>query len=152
VTTAHWKLQDTLRRHGKTTVALAQASGLTKTTVYNIVNGKSKAVELKTLGKLVAGLEKLTGQPMSFDDVLEREPAQTNTLLREILKDAKPFDWDEVKKHIPDWTPEERAENEAFLEALETQREMDRASSLERDQESLKLFSDINPSKRGKRE
>jgi DNA-binding Xre family transcriptional regulator len=152
MTTAHWKLQDTLRRHGKTTMALARTSGLTKTTVYNIVNGKSKAVELETLGKLVAGLEKLIGQPMSFNDVLEREPTQPNALLETLLKDAKPFDWDEIKKQIPSWTPEEQAENDAFLEALETQRETDRALSLEHDQELLKLFSDPKPAKRGKRQ
>jgi DNA-binding Xre family transcriptional regulator len=146
----HWKLEATLRRFHKTPLALARASGLAKTTVYNIVNSKAQAVEIETLDKLVAGLEKLTGQPMSITDVIEREPRR-NALLEEALKNAKPFDWDEVKKLIPNWTPEERAENEAFLEALETQRETDRALSLERDQELLKLFSDTEPVKRGKR-
>lgn len=151
MTTAHWKLQDTLRRHGKTTVALVRASGLTKTTVYNIVNGKSKAVELETLGKLVAGLEKLTGQAMSFDDVLEREPPKRNARLEKLLKDAKPFDWEEVKKLIPDWTPEEQADNEVFLKVLEEQRQIDRELSLKRDRELLKLFADPKPITRRRR-
>ena len=152
--TAHWKLQATLRRHGQTTVALARSSGLTKTTVYNIANGKSKAVELETLGKLVVGLEKLIGQHVSFDDVLEIEAPKGNTLLENALKEAKPFKWEEIKKTLPEWTPEERAENEAFLEVIQAGRELDRRSDTERDQALLEAFSaakPVKPAKRGKR-
>lgn len=137
----HFKLEPLLRRHNKSVLALAKASGLAKTTVYNIVNNKAKAVELATLGKLVDGLERLTGQPVSFDDVLEKEPPKRNALLEELLKDAKPFDWEEMKKLIPDWTPEERAENERFMEALEQQRAIDRELSIKRDRELLEIFS-----------
>ncbi len=46
--TTQWKLSDTLRRYRKSALALARASGLAKTTVYNILHNKSKAVELET--------------------------------------------------------------------------------------------------------
>jgi DNA-binding Xre family transcriptional regulator len=146
----HWKLEATLRRHRKTPLALARASGLTKNTVYNIVNEKAQAIEIETLDKLVAGLEKLTGQPMSITDVIEREPKR-NALLEEALKHAKPFNWEEVKKTLPDWTPEERAGNEAWLEVMEAERELDKLGSIERDQRLLEAFSPTKPSKRGKR-
>lgn len=142
----HWKLETTLRQHRQTPLALARASGLTKTTVYNIVNAKAQAVEIETLDKLLAGLEKLIGKPMSISDVIERQPKRS-TLLEEVLKTAKPFNWEEIKKTLPDWTPEEQAENEAFMQTLEEQREQDRQSSIKRDQELLELFSPTKPAK-----
>ncbi len=125
----HWKLEGTLRRFGKTPMALARASGLTKTTIYNMVNNTSQAVQLETLDKLLIGLEHLTGQHFSVADVLERE-VKPNTLLEELLRDAKPVNFEELNKHIPAWTDEERIENEAFLRELEYIKQRDRAYSL----------------------
>lgn len=146
----HWKLEATLRRYRKTPLALARASGLTKNTVYNIVNEKAQAIEIETLDKLVMGLEKLIGQPMGIADVIEREPKR-NALLEEALKHAKPFNWEEIKKTLPDWTPEERAENEAFIKVMEAERESDKLGSVKRDQALLEAFSLSKPAKRGKR-
>jgi DNA-binding Xre family transcriptional regulator len=125
----HWKLEGTLRRFGKTPMALARASGLTKTTIYNMVNNTSQAVQLETLDKLLIGLEQLTGQKLSVSDVLERE-VKPNALLEELLRDAKPVDFAELNKHIPAWTDEERIENEAFLRELEYIKQRDRTHSL----------------------
>lgn len=110
-------------------MALARASGLTKTTIYNMVNNTSQAVQLETLDKLLIGLEHLTGQHFSVADVLERE-VKPNALLEELLRDAKPVDFAELNKHIPAWTDEERIENEAFLRELEYIKQRDRAYSL----------------------
>jgi DNA-binding Xre family transcriptional regulator len=125
----HWKLEGTLRRFGKTPMALARASGLTKTTIYNMVNNTSQAVQLETLDKLLIGLENLTGQHFSVADVLERE-VKPNALLEALLRDAKPVNFEELNKHIPAWTDEERIENEAFLRELEYIKQRDRAHSL----------------------
>jgi DNA-binding Xre family transcriptional regulator len=133
----HWKLDLILRRHGKTPMALARASGLTKTTIYNMVNNSSKAVQLETLDKLVAGLEKLTGRRISVSDVLERE-VKPNALLEELMRDAKPVHWAEVEHNIPQWTAAERAENEAFLTELHHAKQQDYARSLEREPVDLK--------------
>jgi DNA-binding Xre family transcriptional regulator len=141
-----WKLEATLRQYQQTPIDLVRASGLTKTTVYNIVNAKAQAVEIETLDKLVAGLEKLIGKPMSVTDVIERQPKR-NALLEEALKTAKPFNWEELKRTLPEPTPEEQAENEAFMQALEEQRQQDRQSSIKRDQELLELFSPTKPAK-----
>lgn len=143
--TTHFKLEPLLRRHNKSVLALAKASGLAKTTVYNIVNNKAKAVELETLSKLVDGLERLTGKSITFDDVLEKEPRAHNALLDDLLKDAKPFDWDKMMAELPEWTEEEKVENEAFIKILEEQREIDRKLDMERTRKLLELFEEAEP-------
>lgn len=143
--TTHFKLEPLLRRHNKSVLALAKASGLAKTTVYNIVNNKAKAVELETLSKLVDGLERLTGKAITFDDVLEKEPRERNTFLDDLLKDAKPFDWDKMMAELPEWTEEEKVENEAFIKILEEQREIDRKLDMERTRKLLELFEEAEP-------
>lgn len=143
--TVHFRLNDILSHYKKTPAALVEASGLAKTTVYNIVNDKAKAVELETLSKLVDGLERLTGKAITFNDLLEKEPRERNSLLDDLLKDAKPFDWEEMKKHIPNWTEEEKAENEAFIKILEEQREVDRKLDTERTKKLLDLFEEAKP-------
>jgi DNA-binding Xre family transcriptional regulator len=115
-----WKLEGTLQKYGKSPMSLARASGLTKTTIYSMVNGSSQAVQLETLDKLLSGLEKLTGKPMSVSDVLERE-IKPNALLEEVLRYAKPVNWQELEGHIPDWSAAERSENERI--ALEGEQE-----------------------------
>lgn len=139
----HFKLDDTLRRYKKTPFALVEASGLAKATVYKIVNNEAKAVKLETISKLMNGLRELTGEAVTLDDVLE----ETNRpdALEELLKNAKPFDWEEMKKHIPDWTEEEKAENEAFIKVLEEQREVDRKLDTERTKKLLELFEEADP-------
>ena len=96
-----FKLEPLLRQHKKTPLALAQASGLSKTTVYNLVNNKAKAVELQTLDKLMAGLERLIGRPVGFGEILEKRPSGKQERLARLLKDAKPFNWAEVEKNLP---------------------------------------------------
>ena len=137
---AHFKLEPLLRRHNKSVLALVKASGLAKTTVYNLVNNRAKAVELETLSKLIDGLERLIGKTITFDDVLEKEPRERNALLDDLLKNAKPFYWDELSKQLPDLTPEEKAEGEAFVRFLEEERQKDRLLSVEQDRNLLELF------------
>jgi DNA-binding Xre family transcriptional regulator len=119
--TTQWKLEGTLRHYGKTPMSLARASGLTKTTIYSMVNGSSQAVQLETLDKLLSGLEKLTGKPMRVSDVLERK-IKPNALLEEVLRYAKPVNWQELEEHIPDWSAAERAENQRVTLEVEQER------------------------------
>ncbi|WP_135230739.1 helix-turn-helix domain-containing protein [Deinococcus fonticola] len=44
----YWTLAQTLQRRGITTHALIKANGLSKGTVYDIVNGKSRGITLET--------------------------------------------------------------------------------------------------------
>ncbi|GIW31695.1 MAG: hypothetical protein KatS3mg071_1869 [Meiothermus sp.] len=141
----YFKLEPLLRQHKKTPLALAEASGLSKTTVYNLVNNKAKAVELETLDKLMAGLEQLLGRPVRFDEILEKRPTPKEARLARLLKDAKPFCWEEVQKALPPLTPEEKAEDEAFLRVLEEARQTDLEQSQARDRRLLELFEEPRP-------
>ena len=134
----HFKLEPLLRRHNKSVLALVKASGLAKTTVYNLVNNRAKAVELETLSKLIDGLERLTDKTISFDDVLEKEPRERNALLDDLLKDAKPLDWDKMMTGIPDWTEEEREENSRVFEMERERKNAKRPSK--RLEQMLEIF------------
>jgi DNA-binding Xre family transcriptional regulator len=140
MTTVHFKVGDTLRRHNKTPAALIEASGLAKTTVYNIVNNKAKAVELETLGKLIAGLRELTQEDVGINDII-KEATQPDWR-EEIFRNAKPLDWDAMMATIPDWTEEEQRENDAFIEFLESERKKNRGQPSKRIQQMLEILSD----------
>lgn len=143
MSTVQFNLDPFLRQHKTTPLALAEASGLSKTTVYNIVNNKAKAVELETLGKLMTGLRTLTGENINMNDILKEEIAPD---WREaILRNAKPLDWDAMMKQLPPLTPEEQAEGEAFIAVLEEQRRQDKELSKERDRRLLELFPEDEP-------
>lgn len=66
-----WKVKEFLEQNGKTTYALWKASGLSRTTAYAIAQGDMKGVEFDTLGKLLNGLEQITGKQVNLDDILE---------------------------------------------------------------------------------
>lgn len=139
----HFKLDDTLRRYKKTPFALVEASGLAKATVYKIVNNEAKAVKLETISKLMNGLRELTGEAVTLDDVLEE--INRPDALEELLKDAKPFDWEEMKKHIPDWTPEEREHNERVWQEIEALKDANRQQESRRLREIEALFAEVTP-------
>jgi hypothetical protein len=67
-----------------------------------------------------------------------------NPMLEELLRDAKPVNWDELNRHIPDWTPEERIENEAWLRELELERLPRFERQKIRDAELLESFTSIS--------
>jgi len=116
---ARWKLAATLEKRGRTPYALIQASGLARGTVYAIARGEAQAVELGTLVKLAAGLEKLTGELVSVSDLLELEAAPTPVEAVE-TRDAEAAAWltpdvsrlAEVEPY--DWQPGELDEGEAL--------------------------------------
>lgn len=113
MTATHWTLAQTLQRRGITPHALIKVTGLSKGTVYDIVNGKSQAITLETVDRLLEGLEKLTGQRLTLTDVLDRHISSDihDPELLAQLHDLAPFDLEAVKATLPDWTPEEQAEN-----------------------------------------
>lgn len=79
-----WKLKQYLKDHQLTAYQLWKVSGLSRTGLYNLVTprglNRAAGVEFDTLGKLIGGLEKLTGKRVELSDVLEvvrdvRKPA-----------------------------------------------------------------------------
>lgn len=137
-----WKLDATLRQYRKTPLALARASGLSKSTVYNIVHGKAKGIELETLDKIMAGLEQLTGQKMLVQDVLNREN-KNSALLESLLKNAKSFDAKNIECLLPDWTPEEIQTDEQFWQEYEQEKQVQLQLRKQRDADLEQLLEDV---------
>ncbi len=62
--------------------------------------------------------------------MLKQKP---NTLLEELLQNTKPVNWEELEQFIPNWTDEERANNEAQMLEAELERPERIRQQLERD-------------------
>lgn len=131
MTATHWTLAATLKRRGLSPHALIKATGLSKNTVYDIVNGKSQGITLETVDRLLDGLEELTGQRMSLDALLGRHEAADP--YAHLFAGAKPYDPAEL---LPHWTPEEQAELGRHWDALE-QEKRQRHSEGRREREAL---------------
>ncbi len=71
-----WKLRDYLDSHGLSACALTRTADVAPNTVYTLARGDSERVSLEVLDKVLAGLERLTGEPVGVADLLERERGQ----------------------------------------------------------------------------
>jgi DNA-binding Xre family transcriptional regulator len=69
--TVKWKVKEFLDSNSKTPYALWKASGLSRNQTYAICNGEQDGLRFDGLSKLILGLEKLTGQLVTPNDVLE---------------------------------------------------------------------------------
>lgn len=121
MTQTHWTLAQTLQSRGLSPHALAKVSGLSKNTVYDIVNGKSHGITLETVDRLLNGLEQLTGQRMALEAVLDRQEPEDPYL--HLFAGAQPFDWEQRRASLPHWTPEEQVANDTFWTEREAQRQ-----------------------------
>lgn len=94
--------------------------------MYDIVNGKTQAISLETLDKLLDGLEQLTGERMTVSDLLTRDTHSqtTDPALLAQLGDLPAFDFKTLKAALPTWTAAERDENDQFWLAQENDRRM----------------------------
>ena len=68
-----WRLRDYLNEHNLSAYALTRAADVAPNTVYALARGDSERISLAVFDKVLAGLEKLTGRPVSVADLLERE-------------------------------------------------------------------------------
>ena len=71
VTKVKWKIREYLEKHGKSPYALWKASGLSRTAVYDICNDKQEGLRFEAMGRIVEALEKLTGETVTPNDLLE---------------------------------------------------------------------------------
>ena len=110
----YWTLAETLRKHGQKVPALIQVCGLSKNTVYDIVNGKSQAITLETVDKILTGLERLTGMRFTVEDILKREPPQDT--YAHLFAHAALYDPMEARKLFFLWTPTEKAKDARYWE------------------------------------
>jgi DNA-binding Xre family transcriptional regulator len=70
-----WKLDKFLDDHDITPYALAkEGKGLSFKVVYQLANNKTQGVRFDTLTALMDSLHDLTGESITFDDLLEYQP------------------------------------------------------------------------------
>ena len=62
-----------MNQHNVSAYALLKATDLAPSTVYALARGDQTRVDLGVLDKVIGGLEALTGQAVTFDDLLTRE-------------------------------------------------------------------------------
>ncbi len=68
-----WKLREYLDTHKVSAYALTKTADLAPNTVYALARGDQGRVDLAVLDKVITGLEQLTGQTVTFNDLLERD-------------------------------------------------------------------------------
>ncbi len=71
-----WKLKGVLAQHNITVYRLADVSGVPRNTLYNLVNKEPARVDLGTLDAVLSALDKLTGERVSVNDLLERDDSE----------------------------------------------------------------------------
>lgn len=71
-----WKLRDYLDEHDLSAYALTKAADVAPNTVYALARGDSERISLDVFDKVLMGLEKLTGHPVSVSDLLERSTSE----------------------------------------------------------------------------
>jgi DNA-binding Xre family transcriptional regulator len=71
VTTVKWKLKAYLDQHNVTPYRLWKESGLAQSTIYTLSKDRGDRADLSTLGRIVETLERLTGKPVTPNDLLE---------------------------------------------------------------------------------
>lgn len=60
-----------LKRHKLTPYRLVKESGLAQATVYNMARTPAQRVDLDTVGTLLTALRRMTGEPVTVNDLLE---------------------------------------------------------------------------------
>ena len=63
------RLQDLIDRRGITVNKLATLSGITQSTVENVINGKTRNPKLKTLHRLACGLDMTVSELLDFPEM-----------------------------------------------------------------------------------
>ncbi len=98
------RLDDYLNHHGLTPYRLAQETKgqAAQGSIYALARGDSKRLDLKTLAAIMGALEKLTGENVGFDDLLERgTPRDPNLTAAGVPRTGDP-ETDALLNDIPD--------------------------------------------------
>lgn len=105
-----WRLAEFLKEHNLTAYRLAKTleSETRANTIYRLARegGEPTRVDLSTLGVVLRGLRELTGEEITFDDILEYDPSplqkgldeESRTWLESDLSrlgEFEPYDWEE---------------------------------------------------------
>ncbi len=68
-----WKLPEFLNKHNITVYKLAKETTIARNTLYNLTNKTPIRIDLETLNALIPALERMTGQRVELNDLLEYE-------------------------------------------------------------------------------
>ena len=103
-----WKLKPYLEQNSISAHKLALEAGISPPNLYTLIRGEgAKNVSRETLAKLIGALRRLTGQPISPNDLLEviEEPAFEEMDLEtrawhdadlSRLGEIEPYDWGDL--------------------------------------------------------
>jgi hypothetical protein len=114
-------LKPFLERHRISAYQLARATKgkLSESTVYSLSREPQRRVDLNSVGVVIEALEEMTGEDVTLLDLVsnvEESPAVTNVNPKyaHLFKDAKPATKKQLERVWSKWTPEERAEDDAY--------------------------------------
>ena len=106
-------LDDYIEAHDLTAYKLAQKTEgqVARGSIYALARGDVKRLDLGTLSAVMGALEELTGERVTFDDLLERSSAETKAILEDhpdikerIARlergEAKLIPWEEALKRL----------------------------------------------------
>lgn len=106
-------LDEYLEEHDLTAYKLAQRieGQVARGSIYALARGEVKRLDLGTLSAIMNALEGLTGESVTFDDLLERSSAETRAILKDhpdikecIARlergEAKLIPWEEALKRL----------------------------------------------------
>lgn len=98
----HWKFGEYLREHAITPYRLEQAlQGKTSRRLpYAWSKGAPERLHLDVLAKVLVALERLTGKPVTIEEIMEFERApvgmmedDANWLSADLTRELPPYDW-----------------------------------------------------------
>ena len=119
MTQIQWKLKPYLEQTSVTPHKLALEAGISPPNLYTLIRGEgAKNVSRDTLGKLIGALRRLTGQPVTPNDLLEviEEPVE-ETISEKAWLDSSAADLlerlEEIEKDVP------KEEVQAWLESFQ---------------------------------
>ena len=102
-----WKLKPYLEQNAITPHKLALEAGISPPNLYTLIRGEgAKNVSRVTLAKLIGALTRLTGQPVTPNDLLEVSETPTPLenadseaqawLTANLASPLEPFDWGDI--------------------------------------------------------
>ncbi|MFO1433098.1 MAG: hypothetical protein U1F76_23840 [Candidatus Competibacteraceae bacterium] len=109
----HIRLREELQRRSLSAHRVMQeAQGrITPEAFDALAAGKTKHINLETLGIVASALEQASGQPVTATDLLEFQP--------EAALEIQPFHWNQIKQYTD-------SEADDFISTLKTLRDRDR--------------------------
>ncbi len=134
-----------LEKRNLTPYRIWKESKLARATVYALAKNKGERADFHTLGVFVNTVERLSGVPVTPNDLLEvipekTEPKKINAKLEAVLKNAKPPMTAEMLNRKFAGTEAERIAFQAAMDEIQAEKDAARGKVSEREQEFLAIL------------